>query len=147
MVLILMMIVFLVLFFLFFLSDSVSNAINRQMYDLLEARQEPIVQAVVNGKSTSNDQELFNFLSGDPNIRTAIVTPNNSVIISKDDDPASQEFLSSLTPKIHELLRAHVPAAALETESDGNSPSVRANASVLVRQGIEKIMTGFTIIG
>lgn len=138
MVLILMMIVFLVLFFLFFLSDSVSNAINRQMYDLLEARQEPIVQAVVNGKSTSNDQELFNFLSADPNIRTAIVTPNNSVIISKDDDPASQEFLSSLTPKIHELLRAHVPAAALETESDGNSPSVRANASVLVRQGIEK---------
>lgn len=45
MVLILMMVVFLVMFFMFFLSDSVDTTINAQMYDMLEARQKPIVQA------------------------------------------------------------------------------------------------------
>lgn len=104
MVLILMMIVFLLLFFMFFLSESVQSAISSQMYDMLAARQEPIVQAVEVGKSTQNDAELFDYIAADANIRTAIVTEDQTYTISKIDNPRTQEFFDSLLPKARHLL-------------------------------------------
>lgn len=125
MVLILMMVVFLVMFFMFFLSDSVDTTINAQMYDMLEARQKPIVQAIEVGKSAQNDRELFDYISADANIRTAIVTSDKSIEVSEKNDPEAEAFLATLIPKARRLLAENPrPAPALSEELSAVSAPV-----------------------
>lgn len=144
MVLILTMIVFLLLFFMFILSDSVDATINSQMYDMLAARQEPIVQAVETGKSAQEDRELFNYISTDTNIRTAVVTPDQSIVVSKADGTEASGFLTSLSPKIHELLierPSDVSSSDEMPQGDTSGKSAGAQGNI-VRQSVTDYQGG-----
>lgn len=71
--LILLSMIFLGLFFVFFLSDSVTQTITGQMFDMISSRQQPVVRALNMGKTAAFDRELFEYLGSDPYMSTFVV--------------------------------------------------------------------------
>lgn len=111
MVLILLMLVFLTAFFIFFLSDSINNTVSRQIYDMMSARQAPVVRALDMGKSASYDEELFEYLAADSNMTTGITSAKNTVLLShtaKNTD----SFLPYMEAQAASMLNS--PDAAIE---------------------------------
>ncbi|MEY8309159.1 HAMP domain-containing sensor histidine kinase [Erysipelotrichaceae bacterium 51-3] len=104
--LILLMVVFLLLFFLFFLSDSINNTISKQIFDMLAAKQTPVINALDLGKQPSSDLELFNYISADTNITTIVVTPNKVDVVSRSPiaQPKDDEFLATLVEQARDML-------------------------------------------
>lgn len=103
MVLILLMLAFLTVFFTFFLSDSINETVSRQIFDMMAARQAPIVRALDMGKSASYDPELFDYLAADTNTSTGVVTDTHSVLLSHTEED-TQEYLPFLEEQAHALL-------------------------------------------
>lgn len=107
---ILLMVVFLLLFFMFFLSDSINHTISRQIYDMLQARQEPIVNALDLGKQPSRDMELFGYISTDANMSTMIVNDHHSEYVSRpvkeDSQPVDEEFGEELDRQAKAMLES-----------------------------------------
>ncbi len=106
--LILLMVVFLLLFFLFFLSDNINNTISKQIFDMLAAKQTPVINALDLGKQPSSDLELFNYISADTNITTIVVTPGkvDVVSISPVPHPKDDEFSGELVRQAREMLES-----------------------------------------
>lgn len=114
-VLILLMLAFLTVFFTFFLSDSINQSVSRQIYDMMAARQAPIVRALDMGKSASYDVELFNYLASDSSLNTGVVSENRTVMLSQADPEAAQGFIPVMEEQARSMLRA--PANSFEEGS------------------------------
>ncbi len=108
--LILLMVVFLLLFFAFFLSDSISHTISSQIYDMLEARQQPIVKILSLDKDTKKeDLELWSYISSNANTSSLLVTKEEVEIFSTPTETRSQVFVERLVHEARELLMDNIP--------------------------------------
>lgn len=110
---ILVMVVFLLLFFIFFLSDSISHTISTQIYDMLEARQQPVVKALSLNQPPKEDFELWTYLSSDANTCSLLVTEEDVEIISTPSEGRPQAFVERVVHEARELLMDNIPS--LET--------------------------------
>lgn len=104
--LIILMALFLVLFFVFFLSGNISDTISAQIYDMIAARQHPVVEAIDTGKSVGADLELFNYLSADTDMTTLVVTDRGIETLSEPQPAQSLEVGSQLAHEAEQLLAA-----------------------------------------
>lgn len=117
--LILLMVVFLLLFFTFFLSDSISHTISEQIYDMLEARQQPIVRALSLGKEPSEDYKLLSYISSDANTCTLIVSDDQVLMLSKPPESRPELLVGHLEHEAQELLIDQVPTWETSVVDDG----------------------------
>ncbi len=111
--LILLMVVFLLLFFVFFLSDSISHTISAQIYDMLEARQQPIVKVLSLEQSPKEDFDLWTYISSDPNTCSLLVSDQSVEIISAPSESRPPAFIERVVHEARELLMDNIPS--LET--------------------------------
>lgn len=108
MCLILLMVAFLILFFLFFLSGNIQDTINTQIYDMIAARQQPVVEAMNMGKQLNSDMELFNYLTADSNITTMVVTPDTVDTLSQPQRNPAPEFGRRLAQAAQKIIGSDI---------------------------------------
>jgi two-component system sensor histidine kinase CssS len=102
--LIVLMLIFLLIFFFFFLSDSISSAISSQIYDMLAARQQPIVEALEQGYSPETDENLFQLMTSDSYMNTGVVASEDKRILFDDTGNPDPDFEAYLSEKAAGLL-------------------------------------------
>lgn len=103
--LVLLTVAFLTLFFIFFLSGNINDTISGQIFDMIAARQRPVVSALDMGKSASFDAELFDYLASDTQMSTFIINDESVVLISSDEEGAAADgFGDSLLAQAREML-------------------------------------------
>lgn len=90
--LIILMFAFLALFFVFFLSNNLKDAVSSQIYSMMESEQEPIVQALENGRKQETDPELFELLAADPFQNVGLIYDNQQIMFSAPTSEASEDF-------------------------------------------------------
>jgi two-component system sensor histidine kinase CssS len=106
---IVLMLVFLSVFFTFFLSRNIDQTISKQMYSMLQGRQEPLISALESGRDPAYVEDLFTYLSAD-SIQTSALIQNDRIEFFSETDAKADAALSSFLVSQAQTLQEN-PAA------------------------------------